>query len=174
MNKADTRLGYAREIKGEKTCVFISHKKEDQHIAIELGDFLTNQLGVDIYLDVFDPELKEAVSVENDSQIVASIKKGLKLSHILLCIISDKTRLSWWVPYEIGVADCSEIKIASIRTKNVDDFPSFLKTKKTIDNLTELVEFILKNKKLGWFLYSEQQRDEILQGDIGCLRRYFE
>ena len=90
MNKAGVSLGYACEIKSEKICVFISHKKEDQHVAIELGNFLMNRLDVDIYLDVFDPELKEAVSIDNDSKIVASIKKGLKVSHILLCIISDK------------------------------------------------------------------------------------
>lgn len=174
MNKAGVSLGYACEIKSEKICVFISHKKEDQHVAIELGNFLMNRLDVDIYLDVFDPELKEAVSIDNDSKIVASIKKGLKVSHILLCIISDKTRLSWWVPYEIGIADCSDVKIASIKTKEIDDFPSFLKTKKTIHNLAELVEFILKSKPLGCFFYSEQQRNDILQGDIGSLNKYFE
>lgn len=174
MNRADASLGFIREVKSEKTCVFISHKKEDQHIAIELGDFLTKQLGVDIYLDVFDPELKEAVSVENDAKIVASIISGLKLSNVLLCIISDKTRLSWWVPYEIGIADNSEMKIASIRTKEIDDFPSFLKTKLTINNLSELVDFILKNRKYGALFYSEQQRNNILQGDVGCLSEYFE
>ena len=174
MNKADSSLGYIREIKSEKPCVFISHKKEDQHIAIALGEFLTSHLEVDIYLDAFDPELAEAVSVENDSKIVATVKKGLSLSTILLCIVSEKTRLSWWVPYEIGIADSLKIKIASIRTKNLDDFPSFLKTKETINNLAELVEFIIKSKKLGWLLYSEQVRDDILKCDIGSLSAYFE
>lgn len=128
-----------------KVCVFISHKKEDQDIAIELGKYLTEQLDVDIYLDLFDSELREAVSVENDAKIVASVINGPKLSQILLCIISDKTRLSWWVPYEIGMADNAGIKIAPIKTKNIDDFPSFLKTKTMLNNLTELTEFILKN-----------------------------
>lgn len=173
MNKADSRLGYVREIIYEKPCVFISHKKEDQHIAIALGNFLENQLGVDIYLDIFDPELKEAVSVSNDSKIVASIKQGLKMSNILLCIISDKTKLSWWVPYEIGIADCSSIQIASIRTKDIDDFPSFLKTKETINSIKELVEFILKHQKHGLLLYSEQQKNAILHGDINYVTKYF-
>ena len=82
--------------------------------------------------------------MENDAKIVASVINGPKLSQILLCIISDKTRLSWWVPYEIGMADNAGIKIAPIKTKN-DDFPSFLKTKTMLNNLTELTEFILKN-----------------------------
>ncbi len=174
MNRADKSLGYFREIKGEKICVFISHKKEDQHIAIELGDFLTNQLGVDIYLDTFDLDLQEAVSVENDAKIVESIANGLKLSDVLLCIISDKTRLSWWVPYEIGVADNLGIRIASIKTKDIDDFPSFLKTKVTLNNLSELIELISKSKRYGVLFYSEESLDSVRQGDVGCLNKYFE
>ncbi len=174
MNRADKSLVYFREIKGEKICVFISHKKEDQHIAIELGDFLTNQLGVDIYLDTFDLDLQEAVSVENDAKIVESIANGLKLSDVLLCIISDKTRLSWWVPYEIGVADNLGIRIASIKTKDIDDFPSFLKTKVTLNNLSELIELISKSKRYGVLFYSEESLDSVRQGDVGCLNKYFE
>lgn len=174
MNRADTSLGFVREVKKDKTCVFISYKGEDKHIAIQLGDFLEKHLGVDIYLDIFDPDLREAVSVENDAKIVASIKCGLKHSDILLCIISDKTKLSWWVPYEIGIADNSEIKIASIKTKNVNDFPSFLKTKRTINNLNDLVEFILKNKWYGSLFYSEQTKSDILQRCAGSLFEYFE
>ena len=174
MNRADTRLGYIRMLKGDKPCIFISHKKEDQHIAIELGDFLTKKLDVDIYLDIFDAELQEAVSVENDAKIVDSITNGLKLSDILLCVISDKTRLSWWVPYEIGIAENSGLKIASIRTKEIDDFPSFLKTKRTISNLSELIEFVLKCGKYGSLFYSEKRRNNICQGDVGCLNKYFD
>ena len=174
MNKADPSIGYARMIKGGKLCVFLSHKKEDQHIAIELGNFLMNQLGVDIYLDVFDSELSEAISTANDSKIVSSITHGLKISHILLCIVSDKTRLSWWVPYEIGVADCSDIKVVSLRTKQIDDFPSFLKTKETVNSLATLVEYILKHKKYGSLFYSEQDASDILREGIGSLDKHFE
>lgn len=174
MNRADSSLGYVREIKTDKICVFISHKKEDQHIAVQLGQFLTKKLGVDIYLDIFDVDLQEAVSAENDAKIVSSITQGIKLSDILLCIISDKTRLSWWVPYEIGVADTYGIKIASIKTKQIDDFPSFLKTQKTINNLSELIEFILKNKKLGFLFYSAEQASEIYQNETGDLKEYFD
>ena len=173
MNRADASLGYIREIKTDKICVFISHKKDDQHIAVQLGKFLTEKLNVDIYLDVFDVELQEAVSVENDAKIVASITRGIKLSNILLCIVSDETKLSWWVPYEIGIADALEITIASIKTKQIDDFPSFLKTQKTINNLSELIEFILKNKKLGCFFYSAEEASKIRQNETENLEEYF-
>ena len=83
-----------QRVKNDKICVFILYKKEDKQIAIELGEFLTNELNVDIYLDIFDTELQETVSVENDEKIVCSVVKGLKVSDLLLYIISDKTRMS--------------------------------------------------------------------------------
>ena len=135
---------------------------------------MTEQLTLTFILIFLIPELKEAVSVENDAKIVASVINGLKLSQILLCIISDKARLSWWVPYEIGMADNAGIKIASIKTKNIDDFPSFLKTKTVLNNLTELTEFILKNGKYGSAFYSDQHRDSLLQRNTGSLNQYFE
>ena len=174
MNRANRDLGFIRKIDNDKPCVFISHKKEDQKIAIELGEFLTHYLKVDIYLDVFDVELQEAVSVENDVKIVDSIVEGIKLSKILLCIISDKTKLSWWVPYEIGVADNSGLEIASIRTNTIDDFPSFLKTKTTINDISGLIEFILRNGRYGSVFYSEEHKNSILEGDLGNLERYFD
>ena len=174
MNRADKTLGYIRTIKNDKSCIFISHKKEDQHIAIELGKFLTENLNVDIYLDIFDVELQEAVSVENDAKIVSSIKEGINLSNILLCIVSDKTKLSWWVPYEIGLADNSGIKIASIKTKEIDDFPSFLKTQETVNNLSKLIELVLKNGKYSSIFYSDEQTMKIRQQEMGTLEEYFD
>lgn len=174
MNRADKSLGYIRAVKSDRTCVFISHKKEDQHIAIELGEFLMKTMNVDIYLDIYDPELQEAVSVKNDAKIVESIVEGLKISDILLCVISDKTKLSWWVPYEIGMADNLGIRIASIKTKEIDDFPSFLKTKKTLNNISEVVEFILKNGRYGALFCTDKQRERICQDGLGHLNRYFD
>ena len=73
-------------------CVFISHKKEDEESAKAIGNYLMQQVGVDIYLDLYDIELKEAVSLENDRKIVGSIKRGIGTSSHLLCFVSDKTR----------------------------------------------------------------------------------
>ena len=174
MNRADKENGLFRLIKNKRTCVFISYKKEDQNIAILLGEFLTTKLNVDIYLDIFDVSLQEAVSVDNDKKIVESIKEGLSCSNILLCIISDNTKLSWWVPYEIGLADNIGLQIASIKTKAIDDFPSFLKTQKTINDFSELVKFILNNGRYGSLFYSNEKLNNILQDGIGKLNEYFD
>lgn len=174
MNRADKKMGYVRKIKNDRRCVFISHKKEDQHIALEVGKFIMEKLNMDIYLDIFDIELQEAVSVHNDEKIVQSIQEGIDISDILLCIVSDKTRLSWWVPYEVGRADTKNKKIVSLKTKNVEDFPSFLKTKDTVENLQQFISYILKNGTYGDLFYDEKIVGKIRNGEIGGLEKYFD
>ena len=61
------RLVYSH---GTTRCVFISHKKEDEEAAIAIGAYLTDIVGVNIYLDTKDCILKEAVSADNDQMIV--------------------------------------------------------------------------------------------------------
>lgn len=128
---------------GEK-CVFISHKKEDETAAKYIGDYIMEHAKVDIYLDLYDAELKEAVSTENDKKIVESIKRGLKTSTHILCVISDKTRLSWWVPYEIGVASENKKNIASLKLKSIPDLPSFLKTEQVLMSANDFIGYVEK------------------------------
>ena len=46
----------------------------------------------------------------------------------MLCIVSEKTKHSWWVPYEIGFGKSSNKDIASLLLKdfNLDGIPSYL------------------------------------------------
>ena len=136
-------------------CVFISHKKEDEDAAIAIGTYLTNTVGINIYLDTQDCILKESVSTENDQQIVESIKRGLTCSSHLLCLISDKTKLSWWVPYEIGFADKQEIDIAALKLKDVEGIPSYLKIKNTLFNTEDFLQYISRLGPYGSIMAKE-------------------
>lgn len=139
----------------KKRCIFISHKKDDEEAAIAIGTYLTDVVGVNIYLDTKDCILKEAVSTNNDQLIVESIKRGLVCSSDLLCLISDKTRLSWWVPYEIGFADKQEIDIAVLKLKDVEDIPSYLKAKKVLFNIGDFLQYISKLGPYGSIMAKE-------------------
>ena len=99
--------------------------------------------------------MKEAVSADNDQLIVGSIKRGLVCSSDLLCLISDKTRLSWRVPYEIGLADKQEIDIAVLKLKDVEDIPSYLKTKKTLFNIEDFLQYISRLGPYGSIMANE-------------------
>lgn len=133
----------------KEICVFISHKKEDEEAAVEIGNYLTETVGVDIYLDVNDCILQEAVDLENDSKIVSSVKRGLEYSTHLLCLTSDKTKLSWWVPYEIGYAEKKNLDITVLKLKGVEDIPSFLKIKKVINNIEQFLHYVSLLNKYG-------------------------
>ena len=137
----------------KEKCVFISHKKEDENAAIAIGKYLTDVAKINIYLDIKDCVLQEAVSTNNDEKIVNSIHTGLALSSHLLCLISEKTRLSWWVPYEIGYAEKSGIEIASLQLKSVDDVPSYLKTQKVLVNTDDFIKHISTIDHYGSVFY---------------------
>lgn len=141
--------------KGNNRCVFISHKKEDEKAAIAIETYLTDIVVVDIYLDTKDCILREAVSTENDQKTVESIKRGLTCSSHLLCLISDKTKLSWWVPYEIGFADKQKMDIATLKLKDVEDIPSYLKIKKTQFDIEDFLQYISRLGPYGSIMAKE-------------------
>lgn len=154
-------------------CVFISHKKEDEDAAIAIGSYLINTVGVNIYLDTQDCTLQEAVSSENDLRIVESIQKGLTCSSHLLCLVSDKTKLSWWVPYEIGFADKQGIDIAALKLKDVDDIPSYLKIKKALFNTEDFLLYISRLIPY-WSFMPEKNYTRLSTDDKSILAKYLD
>ena len=156
----------------QEPCVFISHKKEDESAAIAIGKFLMYTAGVNIYLDILDDKLQSATKTNDDKAIVQSIKTGLENSSHLLCLISDKTKLSWWVPYEIGIADQQTKNIASLKLNTTDDVPSFLKIHTTFYNIKEFIRYITPLKPYGRLLFESFYPD--LLANAGSLKQYID
>ena len=78
-------------------------------------------------------------SLEN-LDIVDSIEKALKCSTHILVLVSDQTKESWWVPYEVGYSKKGKKKIASaLLVGYVDDFPDYLKIEETIKSQMKIV-----------------------------------
>lgn len=157
----------------KKQCIFISHKKEDEGPAIAIGEYLTGDADINIYLDLYDVELREAVSRENDEKIVRSINKGLEYSTHLLCLISDKTKLSWWVPYEIGFSAKKDIDIASLKLKTIDDIPSYLKINKVLYSVDDFIRYASGISEYG-ALFSEKRYEVLSSKDDSVLRQYID
>lgn len=55
--------------------------------------------GVDVYLDSLDPHL-----AENASRLTDYLRGALSECTHLLAAVSPRTKDSWWVPFEIGLA----------------------------------------------------------------------
>lgn len=133
---------FASLYNSSKSCIFISHKSDDLEAAKKIGDYILNYANIDIYLDCKDGGLLTAVNNNDDEKIVTSIENGLRESTNLLCLISDKTYTSWWVPYEIGIVKSTEKDIASLKLKNIDDVPSFLKIENVLLGTKSLNQYL--------------------------------
>ena len=106
--------------------VFISHKGEDIRIAESVGDALQGS-GLSGYLDRWDP------AVEGDSpELEIYLRSIIRETKTILAIVTENTPLSWWVPFEIGVARETDSQIATFLEVNRFstarvELPSYLK-----------------------------------------------
>lgn len=116
--------------------VFISHKQEDAKIAGEIAAYVKIK-GLDVYLDVIDTQLGR-----DGPDLADYIRKRLDECTQLLAVLSANTRVSWWVPWEIGVATEKERFLASYVADNatVPEFLQkwpYLRTRQDLDRYVE-------------------------------------
>lgn len=89
--------------------VFISYRHMDRPQAMAINAQLM-QANIKTYLDVLDPES------QTTDDITGVITRNITECTHLLAVVSEKTALSWWVPFEIGEATISNRRICSFRT----------------------------------------------------------
>ena len=109
--------GVATEMPSDTT--FISHQSNDKDAAERIAVYLSSR-GYPCYLDTFDP------NVDGDSPNLESyLRRVIALCRSLMAIVSRTTRISWWVPLEIGVALEKRKHIATYLLTS-EDLPSYL------------------------------------------------
>lgn len=147
---------------GRETCVFISHVSENKTAAIAIGEYIRKS-GIDIYLDIFDEDLQIGVARGDDEVITKSIEKGIDNSTDILCIVSETTKRSWWVPFEIGYGKKASNSISTLLLKDVNDIPSYLKISNVIWGIKSLNEYLiyLVDKEKGILKKSSQNYPNI-------------
>ncbi len=159
-------LMYERNRSSLNICVFISHKDEDTDAAIEIGNHIMNDFGYDIYLDLYDKKLQIADRNDDVEGVVNSIQEGLKYSTHLLCVVTEKSKESWWIPYEIGYAQANEKKTSSIKLKKSEFLPSFLRANNSAIFLTiKELDGYLSNQSI-WKPISQAHRYTYFEYDI--------
>ena len=102
----------ARSLYVDQYDTFISHKGDDIDLAIRVGNTLY-KCGLHGYLDVWDPKVDG-----DDPELEVHLRDVIRPSPSLLAVVSENTNLSWWVPFEIGVARETESVIASLLSVN--------------------------------------------------------
>lgn len=119
--------------------VFISHQKKDSDVADVVAEYLLNA-GIDIYFDQFD----KSIDRSKPQSIVTAIQRGIENCSHMLIIFSQNTFGSMWVPWEIGYAYHSAIRLNVLRMKGVtkEQLPEYLKVVKMVMSIYQLNDLI--------------------------------
>ncbi|MEC4048955.1 toll/interleukin-1 receptor domain-containing protein [Flavobacterium sp. SUN046] len=149
------RLLCNKEYTMNRTCIFISHKKEDMQKAREVANYVID-CGIDIFFDENDPILSNP-ETNNDPVIVTNaINKALTRSTHMICVVSNKTKESWWVPYEIGYVSnkppFSTQNIGILLVNDVQILPDYLFLAERIETVQELDSFLKSVSNTPTFL----------------------
>jgi hypothetical protein len=121
--------------------VFISHSRLDKEKARAIARAL-KESKVDYYFDENDEELQIADEQNNHLKVVGCIENGIEICSHLLGVITENTKDSWWVPYEIGSANGRGRECAHLIDKEVNELPSYIKAAQLITNREELRKWL--------------------------------
>jgi hypothetical protein len=103
--------------------VFISHSTLDDKIAQKVYKRLTDIHGIKCWIDDIDPELEHS---RNSTKITSLIMERLEECTNILAVVSNNTKSSWWVPFEIGVARKSPRVITTFTDISDWNLPKYL------------------------------------------------
>lgn len=99
--------------------VFISHKQEDSYTANKIADELKS-MNVPYYLDILDFSV-----TRSGKDLTDHIKKNLNDCTDIIVVMSESTRYSQWVPFEVGMSAQNDMPTATFLQENVS-LPDFL------------------------------------------------
>lgn len=115
--------------------VFISHKDSDRNTALEVLNVLTSNR-VEAYLDVLDNSV-----VQKGELLTKHIKSKLNECTDILVVMTEKTKSSWWVPFEIGMAAQKDLPTVSYLQSGVA-LPDYLSYWPRLKSNSDIVKYI--------------------------------
>ena len=120
--------------------IFISHKKEDEEIALLVQRTLINAK-VSAYLDLLDNTI-----TDDGEKLTKHIQKQLHECTDVIVILSKNTKESWWVPFEIGMATEKDMPIANYLI-SLEVLPEYLTYWPCLKNQKDVLKYIeIRNK----------------------------
>jgi len=129
------------------TKVFISHQKRDRDEAKEIADYLLS-MNIDVYFDEFDRELQQADLEDNPQAVVNAIKRGIRNSTHMLCVVSRNTLSSEWVPFEVGYGyDSTNLSTLTLKGISESELPDYIRTKPVIRDIYDINKFVKEQGK---------------------------
>ncbi|MDC7236780.1 MAG: toll/interleukin-1 receptor domain-containing protein [Sphaerochaetaceae bacterium] len=137
--------------------VFISHTTADDRLAKEISQLLENE-NIECYIDDLDYELKR---LRGNATLTPYLVARLEDCDTLLAIVTENTKNSWWVPFEIGTAREMPRIITSVTNYSEFDLPEYLLEWPRLRHKSDIEVFIrnYKNKRSG--IYSRDLSESV-------------
>ncbi len=141
--------------------VFISHKNTDSTQALKLEVAFARN-GVSSYLDVLDDSINGG-----GKELTDHIKDNLNKCTDIIVVMSEATKESWWVPFEIGMSAQVDMPTASFLKADVI-LPSYLSYWPRLKTTTDVDKYVAVRKRMmyavneqyGHYNFSERKRIE--------------
>jgi hypothetical protein len=100
---------------------FYLASKDDSVLAGSIAQLLRNQHAIECYLDLIDPDASKT-----GDKLGEYLRAQMGKCNQLLAVVSQSTKTSWWVPWEIGIATEKDHPIATFTGDNTA-LPEYLK-----------------------------------------------
>ena len=123
--------------------VFISYQSEDRSAATEVRERLEGHHGIPCWMDVFSTSY-------SPKTITQDVLRNINKCTHLIALFGENTRVSWWVPYEVGVAEQAKRAITSFAEYSNENLPEYLMHWPILRNKDAVDEFakLYKERKL--------------------------
>lgn len=116
--------------------VFISHKQEDSYVANKIANEL-KALKVPYYLDILDNSI-----TKSGKELTDHIKQNLNDCTDIIVVMSETTRFSQWVPFEVGMSAQNDMPTATFLQENVS-LPDFLVYWPRLKQPSDIIKYIV-------------------------------
>jgi hypothetical protein len=134
--------------------VFISHKDADSLQALLLKRAFEDE-GVSAYLDVLDSSINGG-----GKTLTEHIKNQLNQCTDIIVLMTEATKHSWWVPFEIGMSAQIDMPTASYLKENVV-LPSFLSYWPRLKTINDVSTYVSVRKKTERILNEQYSNFEL-------------
>lgn len=92
-----------RKSLGQRRTVFLSHSHHDNDIVLSIIEFLLT-IDTYVYVDWLDPTMPQVTSAETATKI----KERIIQCERFIVLLSEHSKESKWVPWELGFADAKK------------------------------------------------------------------
>lgn len=120
--------------------VFISHKNADSALALAIQSAFSKN-GVTSYLDVLDSSI-----TGGGKELTDHIKNSLNSCTDIIVVMTDATKYSWWVPFEIGMSAQIDMPTASFLKSDLV-LPSYLSYLPRLKTINDIDKYVAVRKK---------------------------